>query len=83
MIELLIGYGVFLGIIFLLRLGNFPYFEVLFIIALTLTIHPWKVSNLILPFTGIPMTIINHYLGLSSLSYLKILICYLGTMAFN
>jgi len=65
-----VGYGVFLGIMYLIKLGSFPYFEVLFIIALTLTIQPWKVSNLILPLTGIPITIINHYLGLSSFTYL-------------
>jgi len=79
----MIGYGLFIAILYLIRAGSFPYFEVLLVIALTLTINPWKISNLLLPFTAIPITIANHYLGLSSLTYISILICYLGTMTFN
>jgi hypothetical protein len=82
-LEVLIGYGTFVGIMYLIKLGNFPYFELLFIMALTLSMHPWRISSLILPLSGIPIIIVNHYLGLSSLTYIEILICYVGVMAFN
>jgi hypothetical protein len=70
LIEIVIGYGIFIGILYLIKLGSFPYFELLLILALTLTIHPWKVSTLLLPVSAIPITIVNNFLGLSSLTYL-------------
>ena len=69
LIEIVIGYGGFIGVLYLIKLGSFPYFELLLILALTLTINPWKISTLLLPLTTIPITLVNHYLGLSSLTY--------------
>lgn len=68
--EIVIAYGVFIGILYLIREGSFPYFEILLILAMTLTITPWKVSNILLPMTAIPITIANEYMGLSALTYI-------------
>jgi len=67
---------------YLTRLGNFPYYEIIFIIALTASIQPWKVSNLLL-FSAIAITICNNYLGLSSLTYFQIIMCYISVVSFN
>jgi len=60
----------FIGILYLIQVGSFPYFEILLILALTMTINPWKFSNLILPLTAIPISIVNNYIGLSTLTYI-------------
>ena len=55
----------------------------LLILSLTLTIQPFKSSTLIFPLASLPITIANHYMGMSSLTYIQILICYLAVLFFN
>jgi hypothetical protein len=67
---------------YLTKVGSFPYYEIIFIIALTASIEPWKISNLLL-FCAIAITICNNYMGMNSLTYFQILACYISVLSFN
>ena len=78
----MIAYGVTIGICYLISVGNFPYFELFFILGLMVSISPWSNSNLLMVCAMI-ITICNHYLNVRILTYPSIIICYLSTMIFN
>lgn len=80
---MVIGYGLLLGILYLAKVLSFPYFEVVLILSLMLTIKPWRTSSLLFLASAIPITVINHYNGMSTLTYIQILVCYLSILTFN
>ena len=81
-IELFMAYVVTFAILYFIRLGNFPYFQIILTIAFTASIEPWKSSNLLL-LIAIPIIIGNFCLNLGFLTYPSIIICYYAVMAFN
>ena len=79
---MIIAYGVTIGICYLIIAGNFPYFEMFFIVGLMVSITPWTTSNLLL-ITAMIITLANHFLNVTILTYPAIIICYLSTLIFN
>jgi hypothetical protein len=81
-IELFVAYSVTFSILYLIQLANFPYYEIILTIAFTISIDPWKSSNIIL-LLSIPIIIANFFLNLSFFTYPAIVICYYSVMSFN
>lgn len=81
-IELFIAYAVTFTILYFIRLANFPYFELILIIAFTVAIQPWRSSNLLM-LIAIGIVIGNYFLNLSLFTYPSIIICYYSVMVFN
>ena len=53
-----------------------------FILGLMASITPWTTSNLLLV-TAMIITLSNHFLNVTILTYPAIIICYLSTLIFN
>jgi len=77
-----VAYSVTFALLYFIRLAEFPYFELILIIAFTAAIHPWRSSNLLV-LVAIGIVFGNHFLGLGVLTYPSIIICYYSVMVFN
>lgn len=82
LIENLVAYALTISILYLLKLATFSYFELILVLALTVSVQPWRLSNLIMV-CAIGITIGNVFLGASAFIYPGIFICYLAVTAFN
>lgn len=63
-----IGYCLTIGFMYLTRVANFPFFELIAIIVVSLSIKPVQVSNLF-SLLSVPMAIANYNLGVWILTY--------------
>lgn len=80
--EIVVGYTLTIGFMYLNKVAYFPFFEALMIIIIALsTKSPKNVNYLIL--LTIPMAIANYNLGVWVLTYPEIIICYFSTYAFT
>lgn len=59
--EIVIAYGLTIGIFYLIQAGNFPYFQILLVIGLTQSITPWSYTNITMILAAV-VIIANKYL---------------------
>lgn len=82
LLEVIVGYTITMAFMYLNKVVYFPFFEVLMIVIIALSLKsPKKVNLLIL--LSIPMSIANYNLGVWILTYPEIIICYFSTYAFT
>lgn len=81
-LEMLVGYSVTFAVLYFIRAGSFPYFELILTIALTVAVQPWRFSNLLM-LVGTFVVIGNHFLGLTAFTYPSIGIAYYSLLVFN
>ena len=82
LIELLVAYAVTFALLYLIKLANFPYFQILAILAFTASVSPWRFSNTIV-LLAIPMVAANFAMSLGYFTYPSIAVCYFSVLAFN
>ena len=82
LIELVVAYSVTFALLYFIRIAEFPYFELILIIAFTVAVQPWKSSNLLM-LIAVGIVFGNHFLGLGVFTYPSIMICYYSVLVFN
>ena len=82
LLELFIAYIVTFCLLYFIRLAEFPYFELILIIAFTFAIEPWRSSNLLMLIT-VGIVFGNHFMGLGVFTYPSIAITYYSVLIFN
>jgi len=82
LIELFVAYAVTFALLYFIKLANFPYYELLLVVAFTASVSPWVSSNTLV-LLAIPMIFANYFLGLSYFTYPSIAICYFAVLSFN
>lgn len=80
--ELVLGYGVTIGLMYLIKVSQFPYFYLLLMFGLMNSVSPWSPSNLIM-LVGCGIIIGNFFLGVQVLTFPAILVCYFAVLIFN
>lgn len=79
---MIVAYSVTFAVLYLIRAGEFPYFELILTLALTAAVDPWRSSNLLM-LVGTCVVLGNHFLGLSVFTYPSIAIAYYSLLVFN
>lgn len=82
LLEVLLTYGLLIGVNYLYQLQQLPYFLMLGIFAFFDSLSPFKYEHLLI-FLAYPMLVGNSLLGCEYLSYPTVLICYLGVAVFQ
>ena len=79
----MVAIGITIGIMFLLRVAPFPYFESLFIAGMFRTIQPLGGTGSLIMVCSICILIVNYYLNVRILSYSSAVICYTSVYFFK
>lgn len=80
--EVFIAYGLTIGLMYLIKVSDFPFFLILFVFGLMQSIYPWSFTNIIV-LLSCAIIIANYFLKIKVLSYPAILICYFSVLLFN